>query len=109
MSVPSNVNPVFPAVTAPRPAPPPGTGKHTGWRVDLLKLIPPLKWLVRQRWFQFAVILPNLLLFLLFLSAGLFGSPVGNRNIIIVFVWILWWFLLISVMVPLASRVWCLV
>jgi hypothetical protein len=109
MSVPSNVNPVSPAVTAPRPAPPPGTGKHTGWRVDLLKLIPPLKWLVRQRWFQFAVILPNLLLFLLFLSAGLFGSPVGNRNIIIVFVWILWWFLLISVMVPLASRVWCLV
>ena len=78
-------------------------------RIDLLRVVPSLKWLVSQRWFQFAVILPNLLLFLLFLLAGVFGSPVGNRNIIVVFVWILWWFLLISVMVPFASRVWCTV
>ena len=68
---------------------------------------PPLKWFVSRRWFQFAVIFPTLLLFLLFLLAGTFGSPVGNRNIIVVFVWILWWFLLISVMVPFASRIWC--
>lgn len=80
-----------------------------GWRVDLLQLLPPLKWLFQRRWFQFAVVLPNLLFFLLFLSAGIFGSPVGNRNIIIVFVWILWWFLLISAMVPFASRIWCTV
>ncbi|MBI4612333.1 MAG: 4Fe-4S binding protein, partial [Planctomycetes bacterium] len=32
-----------------------------------------------------------------------------NRNIIIIFVWILWWFLLISLMVPFASRIWCTV
>jgi hypothetical protein len=77
--------------------------------VDLLQLLPPLKWLFQRRWFQFAVVFPNLLFFLLFLSAGIFGSPVGNRNIIIVFVWILWWFLLISAMVPFASRIWCTV
>ncbi len=80
-----------------------------GFRLDLLEHLPLLKWLVTRRWFQFAVILPNLFLFLVFLSAGIFGSPVGNRNIIIIFVWIFWWFLLISVMVPFASRVWCTV
>ena len=80
-----------------------------GWRIDLLKVLPTLKWLVTRRWFQFAVILPNLLLFLVFLLAGVFGSPLGNRNILVVFVWIFWWFLLISVMVPFASRVWCTV
>lgn len=77
------------------------------WRLDLLNLLPPLKWLLKQRWFQFAVILPNLLIFILFIIAGLWGSPVGNANIIIIFVWILWWFLLISVMVPFFSRIWC--
>lgn len=60
-----------------------------------------------RRWFQFTLIFPNLLVFLFFLVAGTWGSPVGNRNIIIIFVWILWWFLLISVMVPFASRIWC--
>lgn len=79
------------------------------WRFDLLRAIPALKWLVSRRWFQFAVVLPNLVFFVLFLAAGLFGSPVGNRNIIIVFVWIFWWFLLISIMVPFASRIWCTV
>lgn len=79
------------------------------WRIDLLKVVPGLKWLVKQRWFQFAVVLPNVLFFYFFLIAGVFGSPVGNRNIIIIFVWILWWFLLITILVPFASRVWCTV
>lgn len=87
-----------PAVVAPQP-----------WRIDLLRRIPPLHWLFNQRWFQFAVVLPNLVIFIFFLVAGTIGSPVGNRNIIIIFVWILWWFLLISLMVPFASRVWCVV
>ncbi len=76
-------------------------------RIDLLQRLPALRWLVERRWFQFAVVLPNLLVFLLFIAAGLIGTPVGNRNIIIIFVWILWWFLLITVMVPFASRIWC--
>ena len=89
--------------------PTPSEDSAGGRRVDLLRLLPSLKWFVSRRWFQFAVVFPTLLLFLLFLLAGIFGSPVGNRNIIVVFVWILWWFLLISVMVPFASRVWCTV
>ncbi|KKM95764.1 hypothetical protein LCGC14_1184970 [marine sediment metagenome] len=79
------------------------------WRVDLFRRVPGLRWLVTRRWFQFAVIFPNLAVFYFFLIAGVFGSPVGSRNIIIVFVWILWWFVLIAVMVPFASRVWCTV
>ncbi len=79
------------------------------FQLDLFQLLPSVAWIAKQRWFQFAVVLPNLVLFVLFLGAGIFGTPVGNRNIIIVFVWILWWFLLISVLVPFASRVWCTV
>jgi ferredoxin len=74
-----------------------------------LEVVPGLKWLLTRRWFQFAVVLPSLAFFYLFLIAGIFGSPVGNRNIVIIFVWILWWFALIAVMVPFASRIWCTV
>ncbi|MBI2923861.1 MAG: 4Fe-4S binding protein [Planctomycetes bacterium] len=84
-------------------------GGSPAWRLDLLAVIPGLRWLVKRRWLQFAVVFPNLVFFYLFLIAGVFGSPVGNRNIIIIFVWILWWFLLITLMVPFASRVWCTV
>ena len=77
------------------------------WRFDVFARWPWLKRLVRMRSFQFLVILPNLFMFYLFLIAGFWGTPVGNRNIIIVFVWILWWFVLITVMVPLGSRSWC--
>jgi len=84
-------------------------GAAPGKRVDLLKVVPGLKWLLTRRWFQFAVVLPNLAFFYLFLISGIFGSPVGNRNIIIVFVWILWFFALIAIMVPFASRIWCTV
>ncbi len=77
------------------------------WRLDLFARVPLLKRIVKMRSFQFLAILPNLFMFYLFLIAGFLGTPVGNRNIIIVFVWILWWFLLIAMMVPFGSRVWC--
>ncbi len=85
------------------------SGPPPAGRTDLLRAVPGLKWLLTRRWFQFAVVLPNLAFFYFFLIAGVFGSPVGNRNIITIFVWILWWFLLIAVMVPFTSRVWCTV
>lgn len=76
-------------------------------RIDLLARLPWLDRFVRARSFQFLLILPNFLLFYLFILTGIFGTPVGNRNIMIVFVWILWWVLLISLLVPFASRIWC--
>ncbi|MFQ5604666.1 MAG: 4Fe-4S binding protein [bacterium] len=78
-----------------------------GFRLDLFEWIPGLKRFARLRSFQFLMMLPNLLVFHLLFIAGIFGTPVGNKNIIIVFIWILWWFMLIAIMVPFASRIWC--
>ncbi len=78
-----------------------------GKRWDLMDKIPGFRWALKRRSFQFLVILPNLFLFYVFLLAGFFGTRVGNHNVIIVFIWILWWFLLIAIMVPFASRIWC--
>lgn len=78
-------------------------------RTNLFERFPWLKKFAKLRSFQFLLVLPNLVLFYFFLIAGLFGSPIGNRNIIIVFVWILWWFLLITFMVPFLARIWCVV
>ncbi len=85
------------------------TGRGDRFRVDLFKTIPLLEWAVKKRSFHFLVILPGLLFFYLFLLSALWGSPVGNRNIAIIFVWILWWTLLKLVFVPLGGRIWCLV
>ena len=80
----------------------------TGRRLDVLAKLPFLRTVLSHRSFQYAAMLPNLFIFMVLLAAGLIGSPVGNRNISIVFVWIFWWFLLIALMVPFFSRVWCL-
>lgn len=75
--------------------------------IDLFEKFPILKRIVKLRVFPYIVILPNLFFFYLLLYSGLFGTPVGNRNIIVIFVWILWWFMLIAFMVPLGGRIWC--
>ena len=77
-------------------------------RINLLKAFPWIKRLVMRRSFQFWFLLPNFIVFYLFILSSLWGSPVGNRNITIVFVWILWWFVLKAVLVPLGGRLWCL-
>jgi polyferredoxin len=76
-------------------------------RINLFKKFPFLKKMMKSRAFQLALIFPSLILFYVIILAGFFGTPVGNRNIAIVFVWIFWWFLLIAIMVPFASRIWC--
>ncbi len=77
-------------------------------RINILEALPWLKGLIKLRSFQFLLILPNFIVFYLFILSSLWGSPVGNRNIAIVFVWILWWFLLKAILVPLGGRLWCL-
>jgi polyferredoxin len=76
---------------------------------NLFERIPWLQRLFKLRGFHFFVILPNLVVFYLFILSALWGSPVGNRNIAIIFVWILWWFALKAVVVPLGGRLWCMV
>ncbi len=75
-------------------------------RYDLLH-IPLIRRLLVGRWPQFLVRALALGGFLLAIIAGLAGTPVGNRNFAVVFVWIVWWALLILVAVPLAGRAWC--
>ncbi len=75
-------------------------------RVNLLRY-GPAKRVLRSRWFPFLLILANLFVFVLVILTGLFGTPVGNRNFSIIFVWIVWWALLIVLLIPLAGRLWC--
>ncbi len=77
--------------------------------IDLFEKIPLLKTITKKRWLQFVIVFPTFIIFYVFLLAGIFGTPVGNRNIIIVFVWILWWVLLIGFMIPFLSRIWCFI
>ncbi len=69
--------------------------------------IPFIKRLLRSRWPQWALVVLMLCFFGLAIIAGLFGTPAGNRNFGIVFVWIVWWALLILLLVPFAGRLWC--
>ncbi len=75
--------------------------------LDLLAALPSLRWLALQRWFPLALVVAMLLFLVALLLAGTAGTPVGNRNGLVVFVWILWWFVLIAVLLPLTSRSWC--
>lgn len=85
-----------------------GDDSRPPWRVDLLRRLPWLDWLVRRRWLQLAIVGPMAVVLFFFLVAGLFGSPIGNRNIIVTIVWIFWWFLLITLLVPFGGRAWCM-
>lgn len=86
-----------------------GSGFSGFRRINLLEKWPWLAKIFKLRSFQFLVILPNFIVFYLFIVSSLMGSPVGNRNITIIFVWILWWFLLKAVIVPIGGRIWCMV
>jgi hypothetical protein len=72
-----------------------------------LTRFPIVRRLLRSRWITFLPTTLNLFLFLLILAAGIVGTPVGNANIAIVFIWILWWSLLMLLLVPFGSRIWC--
>jgi len=82
--------------------------RRAPWRLDLLRLFPRFAWLLERRWFQFALVAPMVVILFFFLIAGFAGSPIGNRNIIVTIVWIFWWFVLITLMVPFGGRVWCM-
>ncbi|NOX33724.1 MAG: 4Fe-4S binding protein [Deltaproteobacteria bacterium] len=83
--------------------------KNQGSLINLFDIIPGLKWLFKRRSYQFFLLLPGFIVFYLFIIASLKGTPVGNHNITIIIVWILWWFLLKSVFVPLGGRLWCMI
>ena len=77
-------------------------------QLDLTR-IPFIKALLVNRWPQFILRAIALAGFVVAILAGFFGTPVGSRNLSIVFVWIAWWALLILAAVPLFGRGWCTV
>lgn len=76
------------------------------FKFDLLQ-IGVIKSILKHRAFQYAVIIPNLFFFVIIILSGLFGTPSGAKNFSIIFVWIVWWFFLITILVPFGSRIWC--
>jgi ferredoxin len=68
----------------------------------------PVRRFVKWRGFQPAVQLPVVLLFLLVIAAGLFGSQDPSRNIAPVLTWNIWWMGLIF-FAFFAGEIWCTV
>ena len=70
---------------------------------------PIVKATLRHRWPQLIMRVIALAGFVFAILSGFIGTPVGNHNFSIVFVWIVWWALLMLILVPLAGRGWCAV
>lgn len=77
-------------------------------RLELTRA-PFVKRALVNRWPQFVIIAVMLAGFGFAILAGFAGTPVGNHNFSIVFVWIAWWAMLILVAVPFFGRGWCAV
>lgn len=92
--------------------PPPGEeliGVSLNREIDLLKVGgfgPLLRRLLRWRGLHFSMILPNLAVFMVILTSGFIGNPMGALNFSIAVVWILW-FALVEFLFLLGSRLWC--
>ncbi len=68
-----------------------------------------IKNILKSRGPQLVVFTATLAFYLFAILAGFAGTPVGNHNFSIVFVWIAWWAILILVAVPFFGRGWCAV
>lgn len=81
--------------------------ENKGFRIDIFEKIPIIKQIVKSRYYQFTLTFIGLFVFFIVILGGFIGTPIGNRNIAIVLIWIFWWFLLISILVPFLGRFWC--
>jgi hypothetical protein len=72
-------------------------------RIELTRWA-PVRRLLRWRGLQPLAVIVNAAFFSLIIAAGILGTPVGNRNFAIIFVWIVWWALLILLLIPLGAR-----
>lgn len=81
----------------------------TDARVDLLRLPvvgPKLERAAKSRRFQFALILPNQIVFWLVIITGVVGVALPNQNFATVITWYLW-FCVVFVMMVGVGRAWC--
>lgn len=80
--------------------------KKTFDRVDLTDVV-WLRPLFENPWPLFIARSITLAVFAITILAGLIGTPVGNHNFAIIFVWIAWWTALKLLFIPLGGRSWC--
>jgi polyferredoxin len=80
---------------------------HRHATLNLLRL-PLLEHLIRSRGFPFFLQLPMVLLFLLIIGAGLFGTQLVGQNITPLLTWTVWWAGLILLILFL-GKFWCVV
>ena len=77
--------------------------------LNLFRLFPWLKRVVKAPSFQFNSTLPMLGVFWLIILTGLFGTKVAGRNAGPMIIWVLWLSALIILLVPIGGRIWCTV
>ena len=79
------------------------------WRFELTKFA-PIRAACKSRWFPAVFILVNMGIFLgILVSAFNGGLSAGNVNFGVMITWVLWWVLLMTIMVPILGRFWCMV
>jgi polyferredoxin len=66
-----------------------------------------LKRMLVSRWPQFILMLVALTLIYIVIMTSLFGTKMSGRNLGVLLMWVVWLFLIIAVMTPLAGRIWC--
>jgi hypothetical protein len=76
-------------------------------RVNLFRLFPGLKGMLKSPSFQINLALPMLGVFWFVILAGLLGTKVSGRNAGPMVVWVLWLSALILVLVPIGGHIWC--
>lgn len=77
--------------------------------VDLFARFGWLRRIILWRPLQFWATLPVLAIFLVAILAGLLGTKVGGRNLAVMVTWVAWMFVMAVVLMPLNSRIWCMI
>ncbi len=80
-----------------------------GTEIDLLQRFPVLQRIVRWRGLQYTLIVLSGVLLYGVIVCGLLGTKVAGRNAAVMLTWVVWLFLLVAILTPLAGRIWCLI
>jgi len=77
------------------------------WRFNLTRF-PIIRYMLSARWPRYLILMISTFFFVLILVSCFIGmDSAGNYNFGIMFVWIVWFVLLIMIMVPFFSRIFC--
>jgi polyferredoxin len=79
---------------------------NSGSKLNILAA-EPIKRLFRWRGFQFALQGPNVVIYILVILTGFYGTQVGSQNFATVLTWTVWWSAIIFTFL-FAGRLWCL-